>query len=76
MTALHIGCSGWAYRDWIGPFYPKGTRSKDLLADHDTALCISDHHHAPAPWETTASFVYARAPADAALLRERLEKSG
>jgi uncharacterized protein YecE (DUF72 family) len=242
VTALHIGCSGWAYRDWIGPFYPKGTRSKDLLAfyasqfetteinasfyrlpsakaveawtaqtpcgfcfawkvsryithnrrlrdceesvdlvwrrmsllgdkrgpalvqtppslhrddarlarflgmtpkgrwvfefrhpswyerpvldllaDHDAALCVSDHHHAPAPWETTASFVYVRghgpggrykgrypasvlddwarriaawrrggkdvyayfdndiksaAPADAALLRERLEKSG
>ncbi|HEY9236872.1 MULTISPECIES: DUF72 domain-containing protein [Phenylobacterium] len=31
MTALRIGCSGWAYRDWVGPFYPKGTRSKDLL---------------------------------------------
>ena len=181
MTALRIGCSGWAYRDWIGPFYPQATRSKDLLAfyasqfdtteinasfyrlpsakaveawsahtpqdfcfawkvsryithskrlvdcedsvdlvvrrmaglgakrgpalvqlppslrrddarlarlltttqkgrwviefrhpswyekpvldllaDHDAALCISDHHHAPAPWEAPASFVYVR----------------
>lgn len=32
----------------------------DLLAEHDVALCISDHHHAPAPWEVTASFVYVR----------------
>ncbi len=30
------------------------------LADHDVALCISDHHDAPAPWETTASFAYVR----------------
>jgi uncharacterized protein YecE (DUF72 family) len=31
-----------------------------LLADHDVALCISDHHAAPAPWELTASFAYVR----------------
>ncbi|MBW8816044.1 MAG: DUF72 domain-containing protein [Caulobacterales bacterium] len=31
-----------------------------LLADFDVALCISDHHHAPAPWELTASFAYVR----------------
>ncbi len=32
----------------------------DLLADHDAALCISDHEDAPAPREATASFVYVR----------------
>lgn len=32
----------------------------DLLADHDAALCISDHHDAPSPWEVTASWVYVR----------------
>lgn len=31
-----------------------------LLAEHDAALCISDHHAAPAPWEVTASWVYVR----------------
>ena len=31
-----------------------------LLHKHDVALCISDHHDAPAPWEVTASFVYVR----------------
>jgi len=23
MVNLHIGCAGWDYKDWIGPFYPK-----------------------------------------------------
>lgn len=31
-----------------------------LLADHDAALCISDHADAPAPREVTASWVYVR----------------
>ena len=31
-----------------------------ILADHDAALCISDHHSAPSPWEITASWVYVR----------------
>ena len=31
-----------------------------ILADHNAALCISDHHDAPSPWETTADWVYIR----------------
>jgi uncharacterized protein YecE (DUF72 family) len=31
-----------------------------LLRQHDVALCISDHHDAPAPWEATADHVYVR----------------
>lgn len=31
-----------------------------LLRDHDVSLCLSDHHHAPAPWVRTASWVYVR----------------
>jgi len=31
-----------------------------ILSDFDASLCISDHHHAPAPWEVTASWVYVR----------------
>jgi uncharacterized protein YecE (DUF72 family) len=31
-----------------------------ILADFDAALCISDHHHAPAPWELTATWAYVR----------------
>ena len=32
----------------------------DLLRQHDASLVISDHHHAPAPWVSTASWVYVR----------------
>lgn len=31
-----------------------------LLAEHGAALCLSDHHDAPAPFEVTADFVYLR----------------
>jgi uncharacterized protein YecE (DUF72 family) len=32
----------------------------DLLRKHDISLCLSDHHHAPAPWVATARHVYIR----------------
>jgi uncharacterized protein YecE (DUF72 family) len=32
----------------------------ELLRDNDIALCISDHHDAPSPWEVTAHHVYLR----------------
>jgi uncharacterized protein YecE (DUF72 family) len=32
----------------------------DVLRDRNVALCFSDHHDAPAPWEVTASHVYVR----------------
>ncbi len=28
---IRIGCSGWAYSDWVGPFYPKDSRPQDFL---------------------------------------------
>lgn len=28
---IHIGAQGWNYEDWLGPFYPRGTRSGDFL---------------------------------------------
>ncbi|MBU6462300.1 MAG: DUF72 domain-containing protein [Bradyrhizobium sp.] len=31
-----------------------------LLARRNIALCISDHHDAPAPWRRTADFIYIR----------------
>lgn len=31
-----------------------------LLRQHNLALCLSDHHDAPAPWRRTADFVYIR----------------
>ena len=35
-------------------------RILDVLRKHDVALCLSDHHHAPAPWIVTAGHVYVR----------------
>ena len=32
----------------------------ELLRRHDVALCLSDHHDAPAPWVVTAKHVYVR----------------
>lgn len=28
---IHIGTSGYSYKDWIGPVYPPGTRDQDML---------------------------------------------
>ncbi len=31
-----------------------------MLSEENIALCLSDHHDAPAPWKRTADFVYVR----------------
>ncbi|MEO6725355.1 MAG: DUF72 domain-containing protein [Blastocatellia bacterium] len=31
MGEVHIGAQGWNYDDWIGAFYPRGTRTADSL---------------------------------------------
>ena len=31
MARFVHGTAGWSYRDWVGPFYPSGTRSADML---------------------------------------------
>lgn len=36
MSQLRIGCSGWVYKDWTGPFYPPGTKDKDRLEYYAT----------------------------------------
>lgn len=28
---IHIGTSGYSYDDWVGPFYPEGTRKNEFL---------------------------------------------
>jgi uncharacterized protein YecE (DUF72 family) len=32
MGDIRVGCSGWSYKDWVGPFYPEGTASKDMFS--------------------------------------------
>ncbi|MGZ3280233.1 MAG: DUF72 domain-containing protein [Caulobacteraceae bacterium] len=46
-----------------------------LLAEHDVALCVSDHHDAPSPWEATASFVYIRAHGPGGRFRGRYSEA-
>lgn len=43
----------------------------DLLRDHDAALCLSDHHDAPSPWQVTARHVYVRAHGPSGEYRDR-----
>jgi uncharacterized protein YecE (DUF72 family) len=28
---IRVGCSGWSYKEWLGPFYPTELRPKDYL---------------------------------------------
>jgi uncharacterized protein YecE (DUF72 family) len=28
---VYVGTCGWSYKDWIGPFYPHGTKAADML---------------------------------------------
>ncbi len=30
-TKFYIGCAKWGRKDWVGKFYPKGTKEKDFL---------------------------------------------
>ena len=32
MGEVRIGTSGWAYKDWNGPFYPQDVKAKDRLS--------------------------------------------
>jgi uncharacterized protein YecE (DUF72 family) len=36
MSELRIGCSGWTYKDWTGPFYPPGTKDRERLEYYST----------------------------------------
>lgn len=31
-AAVIVGTSGYSYKDWVGPFYPEGTRAGEMLA--------------------------------------------
>jgi uncharacterized protein YecE (DUF72 family) len=31
---FQYGTAGWSYTDWVGPFYPKGTRESDFLTHY------------------------------------------
>ena len=50
---VFIGTSGYSFADWVGPFYPMGTRSADFLAYYATQFrCVevnSTYYGIPEP---------------------------
>ena len=35
---FRIGCSGWSYEDWVGPFYPRGSKPRDFLKNYSSVF--------------------------------------
>jgi uncharacterized protein YecE (DUF72 family) len=59
---IRIGCSGWSYADWVGPFYPKDTTPQEYLKLYSRVFdCVeidSTFYRAPTPtmvqqWNST-----------------------
>ena len=51
-ATLRLGCQGWNYPAWVGPFYPAGTRAADFLSVYarawDTVEVDSTFYATPA----------------------------
>lgn len=64
MKRFYIGCSGWYYMDWVGPFYPKTLHARDWLAFYAerfrTVEVNSTFYHFPR--EATLRSWYRRTP--------------
>ena len=54
MSRYRVGCMGWGYEDWVGPFYPAGTPAGEFLARYarvfDLAEVDSSFYRAPGPF--------------------------
>jgi uncharacterized protein YecE (DUF72 family) len=54
MGRYWLGCSGWSYDDWVGPFYPPGTPPGEFLERYArvfrTVEVDSSFYRAPAPF--------------------------
>lgn len=76
MARVRVGCTGWGYDDWVGPFYAPGTPPSEWLARYarvfDAVEVDSTYYRIPsrdtvARWasETPASFAFtAKMPGD------------
>jgi uncharacterized protein YecE (DUF72 family) len=66
MSEVRIGTQGWNYDDWVGSFYPRGTRSTEFLDLYsrlfDTVEIDSTFYAVPS--ESVISSWRARVPAD------------
>ena len=54
MPDFWLGCSGWAYDDWVGPFYPAGTPPAEFLERYArvfrTVEVDSSFYRSPTPF--------------------------
>lgn len=54
MDRYWLGCSGWAYDDWVGPFYPMGTPAGEFLGRYArvfrTVEVDSSFYRSPTPF--------------------------
>ena len=39
---LKIGCTGWSYEGWVGPFYPKTLENPNYLKHYSTSFDITE----------------------------------
>jgi len=50
---IFVGTSGYSFADWVGPFYPRGTRAGDFLAHYarhfDVVEVNSTYYRVPHP---------------------------
>jgi uncharacterized protein YecE (DUF72 family) len=53
MATIRIGAQGWSYPDWVGAFYPPGSRQQDWLPFYaevfDTVELDTTFYHPPRP---------------------------
>jgi uncharacterized protein YecE (DUF72 family) len=56
VPAYRVGCMGWGYDDWVGPFYPEGTPPADYLGRYSRVFDLtevdSSFYRAPSPFLT------------------------
>lgn len=54
MGRYRVGCMGWGYDDWVGPFYPPGTPAGEYLTRYarvfDVTEVDSSFYRAPSPF--------------------------
>jgi len=57
---VKIGCTGWSYKGWIGPFYPKTMQSTDYLKHYAKTFGITEinstFYKIPSPYTTAKWF--------------------
>lgn len=63
---MRIGTSGFSYKDWVGPFYPEGTKQQDMFSlyclEFDTAEL--DYTYYAFPTSRTLASLATRSPED------------